>query len=255
MTVTGETDKNGNWCSGECRDCGRAHSLGVGDAARHARDLIAEFESLGRLDYLAPASRADPRLAFDFLFPGRRGHMFGVLECVDPNGATVVLRAFSSLHEGIRQVDGWVPSILDDRDHETIVLPGLEAIKEMTRELEGLERGAVERVTLEGLRRDSSRALMKRIHALYRLTNFRGETRALAGCWNRPQGMPGGVGDCCGPKLLNHAALNGLRPVGLAEFYWGGPHPAGNRRSGELQPCCEEKCRPILGFLLCGLDD
>ena len=247
-------DDKDNWCFGECRDCDAVHSLGVGNAARHARELVAEFESLGRLDYLAPAAQADPRLSFDFLFPGRRGHMFGVLECVDRNGATVVLRAFSSLHDGIRKVPGWVPSILSDEDHEEIVLPGLDEIKRMTWELEMLDAGAAERAELERRRRAYSRALMKRIHTLYHLTNFRGETRPLADCWNRTHGMPGGVGDCCGPKLLHHAARNGLRPVGLAEFYWGGPHPAGNRRAGELQPCCEEKCQPILGFLLCGLD-
>lgn len=245
---------NENGCSGECRDCGAVHSLGVGDAARHARDLVAEFETLGRLDYLVPAAKADPRLSFDFLFPGRRGHMFGVLECVDRNGAKVVLRAFSSLHDGIRKIDGWAPSILSDEDHARIVLPGLDAIKRMTGELEGMEADVPWRLELERKRRAFSRNLMKRIHGLYRLTNFRGETRSLAACWNRPHGMPGGVGDCCGPKLLNHAAREGLRPVGLAEFYWGGPHPAGNRRAGELQPCCEEKCRPILGFMLCGLE-
>lgn len=229
------------------------HSLGVGNAAAQARELMAEFESLGRLDYLAPAAQADPRLSFDFLFPGRRGHMFGVLECVDRNGGKVVLRAFSSLHGGIREIAGWVPSILSNVDHERIVLPGLDEIKRMTRELEKMPANAAGRGELGRRRRAFSRGLMKRIHALYRLTNFRGETRSLAGCWNRPNGLPGGVGDCCGPKLLNHAARHNLRPVGLAEFYWGGPHPTGNRRAGELQPCCVEKCQPILGFMLCGL--
>lgn len=214
---------------------------------------MAEFEAIGRLDYRTPAAQADPRLSFEHLFPGRRGHMFGVLECVDRNGATVVLRAFSSLHDGIRKIDGWVPSILPDEDYDAIVLPGLDEIKRMTWELELMDGASKEHGALARERREFSQSLMKQIHRLYRLTNFRGETRPLAEVWNRPHGMPGGVGDCCGPKLLNHAARNDLRPVGLAEFYWGGPHPAGNRRAGEFYPCCEEKCRPILGFMLCGL--
>jgi hypothetical protein len=241
-------------CFGECRDCGRVHSLGAGNALKHARELIAEFEAIGRLDYRAPAAQADPRLAFNHLFPGRRGHMFGVLECRDPNGATVVLRAFSSLHDGIRTIDGWVPSILSDSDHDNIVLPGLNEIKRMTWELEMKDPESVARRELLHRRRDYSRALMKRVHELYHLTNFQGETRPLAKAWNRDTGMPGGVGDCCGPKLLNHAAKSGLRPVGLAEFYWGGPHPAGRKSTGGFYPCCEEKCQPILGFLLCGLE-
>ncbi|MGY8674438.1 MAG: hypothetical protein ACKVHO_17840, partial [Verrucomicrobiia bacterium] len=68
-------------------------------------------------------------------------------------------------------------------------------------------------------------------------------------------GLPGGVGDCCGPKLLQHAANTRLKPIGLAEFYWGGPHLSGKRQPGSFYPCCEEKCQPILGYMLCGLEN
>jgi tRNA pseudouridine32 synthase/23S rRNA pseudouridine746 synthase len=36
-------------------------------------------------------------------------------------------------------------------------------------------------------------------------------------------GFPAGTGDCCAPKLLHEAALRGLKPVGLAEFWFGAP--------------------------------
>jgi tRNA pseudouridine32 synthase/23S rRNA pseudouridine746 synthase len=64
-----------------------------------------------------------------------------------------------------------------------------------------------------------------------------------------------GVGECCAPKLLNYAALNGLKPLGLSEFYWGKENKSGTRKHGEFYPACAEKCQPILGFMLCGIKE
>lgn len=99
-----------------------------------------------------------------------------------------------------------------------------------------------------------SRRLMLDIHAIYRLTNFRGRTETLFGAYSADGGIPTGTGDCCAPKLLNYAAVNNLFPVGLAEFYWGLDNKSGSRRHGMFYPSCREKCQPILGYLLCGLE-
>ncbi|MFM7425809.1 MAG: RluA family pseudouridine synthase, partial [Elainella sp.] len=64
-------------------------------------------------------------------------------------------------------------------------------------------------------------------------------------------GLPTGTGDCCAPKLLHWAALNGWKPLTLAEFWWGRPEPG--RIVGEFYAACEERCQPLLGFLLSGL--
>lgn len=216
---------------------------------------MGEFAEVRRLDYLSPPKAADPRLAFDHLFPGDRGHMFGVLECRDRRGDTVILRAFSSLHEGVRRVEGWVPPILSSRNYRDTVLPGQAAIKKLSREMEGLDLHSSARSTLFERRKRISQQLMEEIQSLYRFRNFRGEVRSLYDACSIEGAIPGGVGECCAPKLLNHAARRGLLPVGIAEFYWGGPSPSGNRLPGEFYPCCESRCRPLLGFMLCGLDD
>jgi hypothetical protein len=67
--------------------------------------------------------------------------------------------------------------------------------------------------------------------------------------------MPTGTGECCAPKLLHHAAVHGLTPLGLAEFYIGRENRSATRAHGRFFAPCEEKCRPILGFLLCGLPE
>jgi hypothetical protein len=254
MNSTLET-RNAITCAGPCRDCRREHQLGPGGARSHARELMRDFERLRRLDFLAAEDDADPLLSFDHLFPGEPGNMFGVLECRDPSDRTVVLRAFSSLRRGIRAVEGWVPPILGDELFYGHVLPEQQAIERMTAELAALDPPSGAHRALADERKRRSRRLFEAMQNHYRFHNFRGETRGLRNAFAGPGGIPGGVGECCAPKLLNHAALHGLRPVGLAEFYWGGSKGSRRLRQGEFYPSCERRCRPILGFMLCGLDD
>ncbi len=245
-------------CFGYCRDCRTTHRVPSGEAPAHAHSLMREFEEIRRLDYRVPDDQADPKLGFDQLFPGDRGHMFGVLECRDDHGSTVVLRAFSSLRGGIRDIDGWVPPILSADSYYGIVLPGTEEIQRATRELESLAAKTPNASSLRRERTRLSQDLWRDMQSLYRFENFRGENRSLKDAFaHRPEGkqtIPAGVGECCAPKLLNHAARNALTPIGIAEFYWGAVDSSSTRKPGDFYSCCESRCQPILGFLLCGLN-
>jgi hypothetical protein len=228
------------------------HSLGVGDATRHAVALMAELEQQESSYAVMPPpsvhwTDADTR--------GARGQMFGVLECLDSAGETVVLRAFSALLNGQREAPDWVPSLLSAADHENVVLPAETEIKESTWRLQQLEPGTTAYVAERQLRATQSRQLLARINGLCQLPNFRGESGGLSDAWNSTATMPGGVGNCCAPKLLAHGAANALRPVGLLEFFWGVSNPSGSRVHRAFYPCCAEKCQPILGYMLCGAAD
>ncbi len=253
--MTSSFDPSAAACSGYCRDCAREHHLPQGGARSHALRVIRELERLGRLDYLAPERAADPRLSFEQLFPGEPGNMFGVLECLDARGRTVVLRAFSSLRRGIRDVGGWVPAILSAETFHGLVEPAQQEIERLTARLESLDTRSSAYRALAAQRRQRSQRLLEAMQARYRFHNFRGQTRGLRDAFCGPDGIPGGVGECCAPKLLNHAAQEGLRPTGLAEFYWGGSKGSRRLTHGEFYPSCESRCRPILGFMLCGLAD
>jgi tRNA pseudouridine32 synthase/23S rRNA pseudouridine746 synthase len=115
--------------------------------------------------------------------------------------------------------------------------------------LDGFDR---ERARLERQRADESRALMIQVHDSYVISNARGERRPLRALF-APGEPPGGAGDCAGPKLLGHAYRVGLRPIALAELWWGAPPLTGGRTSGQLYPSCRGKCGPILPFMLEGL--
>ena len=65
---------------------------------------------------------------------------------------------------------------------------------------------------------------------------------------------PSGAGECCAPKLLQYAYQHGLRPLCMGEF-WMGPSPKGEIRvSGHFYPACQHKCKPILGWMMQGLE-
>jgi len=105
---------------------------------------------------------------------------------------------------------------------------------------------------LERLRHMVSRALMRRIHDTYAITSARGERRLLRALYERGQ-PPSGAADCAAPKLLAYAHAHGLRPLALAEFWWGAAPPAGGRISGAYYAACRDKCGPLLPFMLEGL--
>lgn len=241
-------------CFGFCERCGVRHGLPYGKSVVYAQAMMEQFRSKRRLDYEVCDEEADPGLSFDRVLPGDRGHMFGVMECVGSVGETVWLRAFSSLGTGIRDVNGWVPYLVETEVFNRVVLPKQLEIKRLTQVKNQLDLNDPARQRWERERKQISRGLMPVIHDLYQLSNFRGETEPLKAVFKAKGGIPGGVGDCCAPKLLNYAASHGLRPVSIAEFYWGGTNKSGRKQPGDFFVACEEKCQPILGFMLCGID-
>ncbi|MFN5474425.1 MAG: pseudouridine synthase [Pseudanabaena sp.] len=104
---------------------------------------------------------------------------------------------------------------------------------------------------LKQQRRELSRTLQTQMHNAYVLTNFTGETRSLREIITEGA-MPTGIGDCCAPKLLHYAATHDLKPLAMAEFWWGHPSPDGYKIQGEFYGACTERCQPLMGFLLSG---
>ena len=108
---------------------------------------------------------------------------------------------------------------------------------------------------LKSRRKAMSETLQERIFRLFVVSNARGEKQDLVEVF-KPLGTlpPAGAGECCAPRLLNYAYINGLRPVCMAEFWWGASPVGEVRHHGHFYPACRSKCKPILDFMLQGLD-
>lgn len=215
---------------------------------------MKQLDTHRSIDLFSAVPDEDDRLKTEYLFGPAKGKMFGVMHCLDPDGTTLQIRAFSGQYNGIWEVAGWVPPLFDEDEFSRVSGDIEKQIKAIGREIDQSPPHSDKWLLLRKKRRELSQNLMRYIHNLYRLTNFRGETIPLHQAYTGQNGIPTGTGDCCAPKLLNYAAKNNLVPLSLAEFYWGLENKSGSRQHGSFYSSCEEKCEPILGFMLCGID-
>lgn len=117
-------------------------------------------------------------------------------------------------------------------------------------------KGEDEIAALKSRRKAMSEALQERIFRLFVVEDATGRRSDLTDIFQHAEGKlpPSGSGECCAPKLLHYAYTHALRPLCMAEFWWGAS-PAGEvRHHGHYYPACRSKCKPILEFMLNGLD-
>ena len=110
--------------------------------------------------------------------------------------------------------------------------------------------------SLQRKRKQMSDELQRWLFSCYRMLNAKGEERDLIDIFREyTHAMPpAGAGDCCAPKLLQYAYQHHLRPVCMAEFWWGESPASEIRHHLHYYPACRSKCLPILTHMLKGLD-
>lgn len=108
---------------------------------------------------------------------------------------------------------------------------------------------------MKAKRRADSEALQKWLFDNFHVLNARGESRSLSEIFiDTPMGIPpSGAGECCAPKLLQAAYLQGWQPIAIAEYWYGKSKGGEVRIHGEHYPACRGKCLPVLGWMLQGL--
>ena len=157
------------------------------------------------------------------LRPGH-GRMFGVLVCTDGT----VLRAFSGELENELLVPGFVPPVFDVASYRSILASYDRLIKSSTDH------------------RSLSRKCWEELKQLYNFHCFDGSVCSLASVL---PDAPSGTGDCCAPRLLNHAYSLGKKPASMCEFFYGG----GSMEHKSFHSPCDSRCKPLLPHLI-GLD-
>ena len=109
---------------------------------------------------------------------------------------------------------------------------------------------------LKDTRAKGSAALQQRLFENYAFLNGHGSKKSLLDIFVKDLRIqpPAGAGECSAPKLLQYAFLHNLKPIAIAEFWWGQAPPAEVRMHGHFYPACRSKCLPILTHMLNGLD-
>lgn len=109
---------------------------------------------------------------------------------------------------------------------------------------------------LQAERHARSQALQQRIFKEFRMLNALGQAKDLCEIFapTKQQTPPAGAGECAAPKLLQYAYRNALQPICMAEFWWGASPRGEVRRHGNFYPSCNSKCKPILLYMMQGLE-
>lgn len=101
-------------------------------------------------------------------------------------------------------------------------------------------------------RKTLSIELQKEIFSHFHFINNQGSYRNIIDIFaDAKRGLPpGGSGECAAPRLLQYAYQHGLKPIELAEFWYGVSPRRIQRIHGRFYPSCIEKCSPILSYML-----
>lgn len=102
-------------------------------------------------------------------------------------------------------------------------------------------------------RRIKSGALQQKLFSEYSFLNQFGERKSIGEIFNN--NPPAGAGECAAPKLLHYAFEHHLKPIAMAEFWWGQSPKSEIRKHKQFYPACKSKCEPILlSHMLKGLE-
>jgi tRNA pseudouridine32 synthase/23S rRNA pseudouridine746 synthase len=108
---------------------------------------------------------------------------------------------------------------------------------------------------LKARRKAGSAALQEAIFQAYVFQNSAGQRKDVKTVFSDfgLETPPAGAGECAAPKLFQYAFQHNLKPVALAEFWWGASPHSVVREHGRFYPACRRKCEPILSFMLRGM--
>lgn len=101
-------------------------------------------------------------------------------------------------------------------------------------------------------RKEKSAALQRQLFTEYAFLNKNKELKSLAEIFNG--NPPAGSGECAAPKLLHYAFQYNLKPIAMAEFWWGKSPKSEVRKHQQFYPACMGKCEPILKHMLNGIE-
>lgn len=110
--------------------------------------------------------------------------------------------------------------------------------------------------TLKKERKEKSALLQEQLFEQYSFLNQYGKTKSLKDIFSRTVfgKPPAGAGECATPKLLHYAFAHRLKPLAMAEFWWGASPKSEIRKHKQFYPACTGKCEPILKHMLEGIE-
>ena len=196
----------------------------------------------------------------DWLPVLQEGKMFGIL-VVERDGDLGYLAAYSGQIDILEDDDFFVPPVFDYLQPDGYFKQEEAVISRINHNILLLENdeandNSKDIDNLKNERKSRSQALQQWLFSHFIMLNANGERRDLLDIFSDTpiKFPPSGAGECCAPKLLQYAFLNGMRPLRIAEFWWGESPKREIRHHLHFYPACRGRCLPILSFMMQGLN-
>ncbi len=146
--------------------------------------------------------------------------------------------------------------LAEENSHDKFYLKELICYYEnkFSKQKEELNAYETKLIKLKQLRTHKSNALHQKIFDQYHFLNIQKKEKSLNSIFKELKiQAPAGTGDCAAPKLLQYAFANNLKPIALAEFWWGKAGNSKIRKHKNYYPSCNGKCKPIFSHMLDGM--
>jgi len=206
-----------------------------------AKQAAQEFQ-----EYITQASKD-----WEYDFETQKGKMFGVLVVELSDKSLTFLGTVSGTLQGSSPKQKLVPPIFNESESDAILSNGLRRLAKLTLEIKQTQ--APEKINnLKENRKQHSIELQKTLFTKTEIINNKGEHKNVLEIFSEVADSypPAAAGECAAPKLLQYALKHKLKPVAIAEFWWGNMPKSKARKHSKFYPACKEKCKPILEYML-----
>ena len=210
---------------------------------------IPEIAQLAAQEFQQLIISESQGLEQDFL--REKGKMFGVLVVQNEEGIYGYLVAVSGKLPTNMANDQFIPSVFVASTEDSFIYKGMNELSEMSREINEMDEQS-EIIELMEQRKKKSIALQQKLFENYRFLNQLGVEKNVLQIFKCSShgNPPVAAGECAAPKLLHYAFKNQLKPIALAEFWWGNSSENKEKKHRAFYPACKNRCRPILEYML-----
>lgn len=184
-------------------------------------------------------------------FHVQKGKMFGILVVQKANNSYSYLGTVSGKLPNNAKCEKFVPSIFDDSVGDYFINKGMTELSAIGRQIKD-SKMASEIISLKEKSKQKSIALQQRLFENYHFLNLSGKKKNLSEIFKESShgNPPSAAGECAAPKLLQYCIEQQLKPIAVAEFWWGNPINNPEMKHNVFYPACKNRCRPILEYML-----
>ena len=188
---------------------------------------------------------------WNYDFHTQRGKMFGILVVKKQDHTYCYIGTSSGKLPENAKCDKFIPSIFDESTDDFFINKGMIGLSEISNQIKNTNSPS-EIILLKEKRKQKSVALQKQLFENYHFLNLSEKEKNLLEIFKHSAhgNPPAATGECAAPKLLQYAIKHHLKPIALAEFWWGESEENKEKEHTAYYPACKNRCRPILEYML-----